>query len=196
MSCKHTFDATLGRTLTLAAVCAASFGLFVGPVGGQTPPPGSPPRPYRAPTLALAQPADGGTVAVDKPIIVFRFVAGEPDDAIDVRSFVVAIDGVDRSPSFQIDPGTGTAWGPLGAPSGSGIPAGSSRTGVALGPHRGTARICSLRGTCTTAAFTVSVAAPISAQGATTATPPTTKRSLMGAITSGVLQAIRSLVTP
>jgi len=186
VSCKHTFEASLAHAATLLVTCAALSGLRVVEASGQYPQqPGAQPRPYRAPTLALAQPLDGGTVPLDKPVVVFRFVAGEPDDAIDVRSFIVAIDGVDRSTSFQLDPGSGTAWGPLGAPA-----------AVAAGLHRGTARICSLRGTCTTTAFTVSAAAPIAASSPAGPAGSPTKRSLAAAIASGLLQAIRSLVTP
>jgi hypothetical protein len=42
----------------------------------------------------------------------------------------------------------------------------------------------------------VSVAPPISATGTPPATAPTAKRSLAGAVASGLLQAIRALVAP
>lgn len=196
VSCKHTNAAPFARALTLAVACVASSGLGMNSAPGQIPQPGVPPRPYRAPTLALAQPLDGGTVPVDKPVVVLRFVAGEPDDAIDARSFVIVIDGVDRSAAFQLDPASGTAWGPLGLSTGSVTPTVVSQTSVSLGLHRGTARICSLRGACTTAAFSVSVAPPISATTTPAATAPPAKRSLGSAIASGLLQAIRALVSP
>jgi hypothetical protein len=59
---------------------------------GAQQPPASPPATnapvlaaYRAPTIALVQPPAGGSVPQDKPVVVFRFAAGEPDDPIDSR---------------------------------------------------------------------------------------------------------------
>jgi hypothetical protein len=65
------------------------------------PAPSSSPAPaYRPPALALVQPAAGGSVPQDRPVVVFRFAAGEPNDLIDVRSFAVAVDGHDRTQLF------------------------------------------------------------------------------------------------
>src|SRR3712207_547682 len=63
-----------------------------GPPSGQVPPSGA----YRTPSLALVQPASGGTVPQDKPVVVFRLMQGDASDPIDARSFVVTVDGQDR----------------------------------------------------------------------------------------------------
>lgn len=104
--------------------------------------PGAVLAPYRAPVLALVQPLPGGTVSQDRPSLMFRFAQGEPDDPVDIGSFTVAVDRVDRTQAFQV---TGTqAWGSLGdAPS--------------LGLHEVSARVCSMRGACATAIGTVAV---------------------------------------
>ena len=112
--------------------------------------------PYRAPLLALVQPAvvaaPGGTSAAgsvprDKPVVVFRFAAGEADDPLDVRSFVVAVDGADRTALFQttVAQAGGQAWGPLASDEQR------ARGELAVGAHRVVARICSTRGACATA---------------------------------------------
>lgn len=114
-------------------------------------PPSATLAPYRAPVIALVQPAPFGTagtttgagsVPQDRPVVVFRFAAGESDDPLDVGSFVVAVDGVDRTAAFQV---TATqAWGPL-------VDAVALARGqLAVGPHRVAARICSTRHACTT----------------------------------------------
>lgn len=97
--------------------------------------PVAPPPPYRTPALILAQPADGGTVPADRPVVVFRFAPGEMTDPIDALSFVVAVDGVNRTERFQIT--SGEAWGPIDDPS---LASATS--------HDVRARICSVRGTC------------------------------------------------
>src|SRR5690349_18729997 len=70
-------------------------------IGAQQPPPPVPsPVPasasspalmsYRPPAIALVQPllppAGTGSVPRDRPAVVFRFAAGEPDDPLDARS--------------------------------------------------------------------------------------------------------------
>ena len=130
---------------TLGTVCAY-------PLQAQQPtPPGTPAgsvptttaiAPYRAPLIALVQPTPGGTVAQDRPAVVFRFAQGEPDDPIDVASFAVSVDGEDRTKGFQVT--AAEAWGPLGdAPP--------------VGLHEVTARVCSSRGACATAQGSVAV---------------------------------------
>lgn len=103
--------------------------------------------PYRAPLIALVQPASGGSLPSDRPAAVFRFAQGEPLDPLDVRSFAVSVDGEDRSALFQV---TSTeAWGSL------------SEGDLAPGIHQVTARICSSRGACTSADATVVATASV-----------------------------------
>lgn len=152
---------------TLGTVCAY-------PLQAQQPsPPGAPPgsapvttpaiAAYRVPLIALVQPLPGGTVAQDRPALVFRFAQGEPDDPIDVASFAVAVDGEDRTKGFQV---TGAqAWGPLGA-------------APPVGLHEVTARVCSSRGACATAQGSVAVL-PVPTAAATTTS---TKKKVLGAV--------------
>jgi hypothetical protein len=96
---------------------------------------------YRLPTIALVQPAGAATLPSDRPVVVFRFAPGEPNDPIDLASFAVTVDGRDRTRSFQV---TGAeAWGSL-------VGDGTGRTDatLALGTHQIGARICSARGAC------------------------------------------------
>ena len=125
--------------------------LMPAPSGAQQPTPvpsAATLAPYRAPTIALVQPPSSaiagggvtGSVPRDRPVVVFRFVAGEPDDPLDARSLVVAVDGVDRTALFRTT--TSEAWGPLASD------ADLERGALEPGPHRVAARICSARGTC------------------------------------------------
>lgn len=100
---------------------------------------------YRSPGIALVQPAAGATLPPDKAVLIFRFVQGEPSDPLDASSFAVSVNGVARSPLFQV--GASEAWGPL-----------SDAREVAPGAYQVTARICSTRGACATASATVTVA--------------------------------------
>jgi hypothetical protein len=102
---------------------------------------------YRLPALALVQPAAGGNVPSDKPVVVFRFAPGEPNDPIDVRSFAVGVDGHDRTHLFQVN--GGEAWGPLAPP--------DAESALEPGSHEIAARICSSRGACADVSATVLV---------------------------------------
>jgi hypothetical protein len=95
---------------------------------------------YRLPTIALVQPWGAASLPSDRPVVVFRFVPGEPNDPIDLASFSVTVDGRDRSRAFQIT--AGEAWGSL-----AGDPAMGSDS-LALGTHQMSARVCSARGAC------------------------------------------------
>jgi hypothetical protein len=104
---------------------------------------------YRPPALALVQPAAGGSVPEDKPFVVFRFAQGEPNDPIDIRSFIVTVNGEERSTLFQVT--SSEAWGPL-------VPRESSgRAALSTGAHQVIARICSIRGACSETSATVAV---------------------------------------
>ena len=141
---------------TSAALGAACLALAATPLSAQQPvstPPGPPVAstpivaPYRAPVIALVQPAmppeGSGAVPLDRPAVVFRFAAGEADDPLDVRSLVVAVDGTDRTALFQTTPAQ--AWGALASD------VQLARGELQAGPHRLVARICSTRGVCASA---------------------------------------------
>jgi hypothetical protein len=134
---------------------------------------------YRTPLIALVQPANGGAVPRDKPVVVFRFAQGEPNDAIDTRSLVVSVDGVDVTAGFQIV--GGDAWGPLADA--------TVAASLGGGPHQVLARICSARGTCGTVSAVVSVTAVTQ-----TTAPPTPLTSKRGRIMDLVVRATKLLL--
>lgn len=112
-------------------------------------------------------------------MVVFRFAAGDSTDPVDTRSFAVVIDGKDRSSLFQA--AGETAWGPLASREES--------SSLSVGAHLVNARICSIRGTCTDVAVTVTVVA--SAMGPTVTTSSRT-RALIGVL----LGALKKLLPP
>jgi hypothetical protein len=140
---------------------------------------------YRAPVIALVQPQDGGTVYQDRPVVVLRFGAGEPTDPLDLGSFAVTVDGVDRTKLFQTS--ATEAWGPIAQ-------GGAGEAALATGPHRLNARICSTRGACTVVQATVYVL-PLATTGATSP-PPTATRSLRQRILDAALNATRRILIP
>lgn len=166
------------------------------PVPGQSPQsPGPPPlAAYRPPALALAQPAVGGTVQQDRPIVVFRFAAGEPNDPIDLASFAVTIDGRDRTRSFQVT--SGEAWGSLaGEASATGDPF------LALGTHQLSARICSARGACGVLVTSLTVVpsqlqSPTSNSAAEGVAGDSSASSRRRRVVDAVLAALRKLLSP
>jgi hypothetical protein len=136
-----------GVMLCALLVGAPSQGSAQQPVPGPTQPPASSApgsvavAAYRLPTIALVQPPGAATLPSDRPVVVFRFAPGEPNDPIDLASFAVTVDGRDRTVAFQI---TSTeAWGSL---AGGDVAGGDSL--LALGTHQLGARICSARGAC------------------------------------------------
>lgn len=140
--------------------------------------------PYQAPSIALVEPPNGGTVAQDRPTVVFRFAPGEADDPLDLRSFAVTVDGADRSASFQVT--ASEAWGPL-----AGGASGDSQTdGLSPGAHQVAARICSSRGACSSIAVTVTAESRM--PNASPASPPGTTHRLLDLL----LSALRKLVVP
>jgi hypothetical protein len=148
----------------------------------QAPSPASSLPAYRPPALALVQPAAGGSVPDDKPVVVFRFAPGEPNDPIDAQSFAVTVDGVDRTAGFQVT--AGEAWGTL---------ANSGEGDVSAGTRQIAARICSARGACAEVSATVAViesarASPASAEGSANAR----RRKVMDA----VVAVLRKLLEP
>jgi hypothetical protein len=89
----------------------------------------------------LVQPSSAATLPQDRPVAVFRFAPGEPNDPIDLASFAITINGLDRTRSFQVT--ASEAWGSL-----AGGSAASMDSSIALGLHEVSARICSARGAC------------------------------------------------
>lgn len=136
-----------GITLCLMLTLGASPGSAQHPVAVPTQPPPSSAQggvalaAYRLPTIALVQPSGAATLPSDRPVVVFRFAPGEPNDPIDLASFAVTVNGRDRTRFFRV---TGAeAWGSL-----AGDAAASGDSSLALGTHQVTARICSARGAC------------------------------------------------
>ena len=141
---------------------------------------------YRPPSLALVQPLDGGMVHQDRPVIVFRFAAGEPSDPIDVGSFAVTVDGVDRGALFQR--AAGEAWGPLGPLTGA--------DSLVPGVHRISARICSARGACTAVQGTMNVLPALIPAALDPAAPVHAGQSRKQRLLDAALSAARRLLVP
>jgi hypothetical protein len=130
------------KSMWCGAIIPVLSGVLPFPVSGQGPPAVSP---YRLPVIALAQPATGSALPQDKPVVLFRFAAGEATDPIDLGSFAVSVDGENRTSLFQMS--GAEAWGPLSS--------GADR--ITLGEHEVVARICSARGACSTTIALVTV---------------------------------------
>lgn len=140
---------------------------------------------YRTPAIALVQPPNGGTVTQDKPVVMFRFIQGEPDDQLDLRSFAVAVDGKDVTPAFQI--AGSDAWGSMAGR--------ADASPLSLGAHEVSAQLCSSRGACAIARATVTVLPPLfSGALQSSATAPATA-SLKRRILDAALNATRRLLT-
>lgn len=102
---------------------------------------------FRPPAIVLAYPASNGALPAEKPLIVFRFAAGDSNDPIDPAAFRATVDGIDRTSHFRVTPTE--AWGQL---------ADSSATPrLAPGSHLVGARVCSVRGVCGSIATRVEV---------------------------------------
>lgn len=174
--------------LMVAAICGGARLAHA-----QAPPAPHPPTtaastiaPYRPPRLALVQPLDGGMVHQDRPVIVFRFAPGEPSDPIDVGSFAVLVDGVDRGALFQR--AAGEAWGPIAPVSGADSPA--------PGAHRVSARVCSARGACTAVQATVNVLPALIPAASAPAAPVRARQSRKQRLLDAALGAARRLLVP
>ena len=119
-------------------------------------------RSYRPPVIALAHPAPGGYIRSARPIIVLRFVPGEPSDPVDVTTLRIVIDGEDRTGRFDVT--ASEAWGPVARDHGGdyggdqGEPHAVSREPRV---HRVTARVCSSRGVCGSTSAMVRVASDV-----------------------------------
>jgi hypothetical protein len=136
--------------------------------------------PYRAPVIALVQPPDGGTVPQDKPVVVFRFAPGEPDDPIDAASFALSVDGENRTSLFQLS--AAEAWGPLAAVA-------DRASSLGLGAHLVEARVCSAKGAC--AALSASVISVPGVHG-----DPPTPSSRRARLLDVLIRTTRKLLAP
>jgi len=121
------------------------------------------------------------------PVVVFRFAAGEADDPLDVRSFIVAVDGADRTALFQTT--AAQAWGPLADD------AALAKGELAAGLHRVVARICSTRGACATADEQVLVIPGMAAPPSNASTAHV-KRSLVRRALGALGEATRKILIP
>ena len=182
----------LGSMLTVLAL--AALAALAPPLGAQAG--GAPPAPhesthsYRPPTIALVQPASGGGVPLEKPVVVFRLAAGEPGDPLELTSFRVAVDGSDRTALFQVT--ASEAWGPLAGPSDlseSADPDEPPR--LTPGMHQLTARICSVRGACSAVTSVVAVLPAIEAEPP--ARPSSSRRKQLIDL---LLEAAKRLLAP
>lgn len=140
----HPFRRALrvGALVTVAAHPAARTARAQLPPAAQSAP-GAVPA-YRAPTIALVQPVGTATVPQDMPVVVFRYVQGEPDDAVDLQSLRIVVDGEDQSELFRVQ--DDKVWGPM-----------TKEGSLSAGPHSVTARLCSTRRVCATLTTTVTV---------------------------------------
>lgn len=176
------------RAGALFAVTLCALGVAPLEAQATSPAPGqqndpAPPQvsPYRRPVITLVQPGLGVSVPNDRPVVVFRFLPGEPLDPIDATSLRVSVNGSDRTSLFQAT--AAEAWGPLG-PLNDGAPA------IVEGPHDVIARICSVRGACSEVAATVHVAA--SRATGNDVKPSEGRRSLVDVL----IEAARKLLRP
>ena len=174
----HRRDSRRTRGALVATVLSAS--MLPLSMSGQT----TVTTPYRAPTIALVQPAAGGSVPRDRPVVVFRFARGEADDPVDVRTFAVTMDGVDRSAQFQVT--ADEAWGAL-------MPNANADSLIALGTHAVSARVCSVRGACTETTNSITAAEPSAVSSAPGPAEPKSNRKRVVEL---LLDALRKLITP
>ena len=177
---------SIHRALGAGVIAIVAPITSTGAVRAQQNPP-APQSAFRAPVIALVQPAGGHSVPQDKPVVVLRFAAGESGDPIDLATFAVTVDGADRTRLFQVT--AGEAWGPLAPPARS-----PNDSALAPGTYHLTARICSARGACGETAVPVNVA-PASTprtDGATDKIAVSRRQRLIDAL----LSVARKLLTP
>jgi hypothetical protein len=196
VTCAFRFSIPIAAALAVAAGCPARARAQQPiPTSIPVPPPAAGTAtlaPYRAPLIALVQPAPAsaggstaaGSVPRDRPVVVFRFAAGEPDDPLDVRSFVVAVDGADRTALFQTT--VAQAWGSLASDEQR------ARGELAVGAHRVVARICSTRGACGVADAQVVVVPAL----VDVALPTGAKRSRLRRALGALGDATRQILLP
>jgi hypothetical protein len=152
--------------------------------------------PYRLPAIVLVQPSSAATLPQDRPVAVFRFAPGEPNDPIDLASFAVTVDGHDRSRSFQVT--AVEAWGSL-----TGGAVASSDSSLTLGMHQISARICSARGACGVLVTSLTIAPsqlesqhPNPAAEGSAADSSTSSSSRRRRVMDAIVAALRKLLSP
>lgn len=131
---------------------------------------------YPSPQLVLAYPAPGVSVPGDNPSVIFRY-ASAAGDPLDLRSFTVMVDGVDRTSHFRVT--ADAAWGRIADGDAAGVVA-----------HDVRARICSVRGVCVGAEGIVSVL------GTPKFTEPGSSKERRGKIIDVLLEMARRLLKP
>lgn len=99
---------------------------------------------HSAPTLVLAYPAPGVSVPGDNATVVFRYAAGDVSDPLDLWTFRITVDGIDRTSHFRVT--ADAAWGAIV----QGVEAG-------LRAHEVRARVCTIRGACAELSTVVTV---------------------------------------
>lgn len=167
------------RGVGIAVVLVATHVVHAVPLVSQQPPELTP---YRAPVIALVQPASGGTIPQDRPVVVFRFAPGEPGDPLDAASFRVAVDAVDETARFQV--AATEAWGAIG-------PAAADPRAIAPGPHQIAARICSTRGACASLDATVTVLPPRTAADSSGIKKPGRRERVLDALLAAVKRLLQ-----
>lgn len=179
----HLFRRRVSAARIAAAVVACGLAR---PLRAQeTPAPSAQLPAYRTPVLEIAQPPSGGAVPQDKPIVVFRFAQGEPDDQLDLRSLSVTVDGRDVTSGFQV--GGSEAWGSLSLR--------DNPAAIAIGVHDVSAQICSTRGACAIARAMVTVLPPLVGGPPQSSTNAPATTSLKRRILDAALNATRRLLT-
>ena len=128
------------------------------------------------PRLALVHPAPGVSIPGDNATVIFQY-GSTHTDPLDFRSFTVAVDGVDRTSHFRVT--ANAAWGTI---VGGDV--------VGLRAHDVRARICSIRGVCT------SVNAIVPVVGSTDAAKRSLSKDRRGKIIDVVLEMTRRLLKP
>ena len=139
---RRNLSIALTVTLPAAAMCVAVAGQIPRRLGAA-----DALNAYRPPSITLVQPAAGGAIPQDRPVVLLRFTAGESGDPIDAASFAVTLDGEDRTRGFHIS--AADAWGSLVSP--------AYEPALRIGSHSLEARICTVRGACTTTATAIIV---------------------------------------
>jgi hypothetical protein len=135
------------------------------------------PGSYGPPRLMLAYPAPGVSVPSDRPTVVFRYASDEGSDPLDLRTFVVWVDGADRTSHFRVT--ADAAWGPITSGDGQGVHA-----------HNVRARICTVRGACADLSAIVTVVASVATRN------DAVIRERRAKIIDVVLEAARRLLKP
>jgi hypothetical protein len=99
---------------------------------------------HGAPTLVLSYPAPGVSVPGDNATVVFRYAVDDAIDPLDLRSFRITVDGVDRTSHFRVT--ADAAWGAIAQDVEAGVRAYDVR-----------ACVCTIRGVCAELSAVVTV---------------------------------------